>query len=39
VNSGFGNELNTVVQSLYTGKTAAQAAAALDSWWVANANQ
>jgi len=39
VNSGFGNELNTVVQSLYTGKTAAQAAAALDSWWDANATQ
>lgn len=39
VNSGFGNELNTVVQSLYTGKTADQAAAALDSWWDANAGQ
>jgi multiple sugar transport system substrate-binding protein/raffinose/stachyose/melibiose transport system substrate-binding protein len=39
VNSGFSNELNTVVQSLYTGKTAAQAAAALDSWWAANAAQ
>jgi multiple sugar transport system substrate-binding protein/raffinose/stachyose/melibiose transport system substrate-binding protein len=39
VNSGFGNELNTVAQSLYTGKTAAQAASALDSWWSANAGQ
>lgn len=39
VNSGFGNELNTVVQSLYTGKTADQAAATLDSWWDANADQ
>jgi ABC-type glycerol-3-phosphate transport system substrate-binding protein len=39
VNAGFGNELNTVVQSLYTGKTADQAAATLDTWWNANAGQ
>jgi ABC-type glycerol-3-phosphate transport system substrate-binding protein len=39
VNAGFGNELNTVVQSLYTGKSADQAAATLDTWWNANAGQ
>ncbi|QUQ72471.1 ABC transporter substrate-binding protein [Kutzneria sp. CA-103260] len=39
VNSGFGNELNTVVQSLYTGQNAAQATAALDSWWDANGDR
>jgi ABC-type glycerol-3-phosphate transport system substrate-binding protein len=39
VNAGFGNELNTVVQSLYTGQSAAQAAAKLDAWWDANAGQ
>lgn len=39
VNAGFGNELNTVVQSLYTGKSADEAAAKLDSWWNDNAGQ
>ncbi|MFC1412637.1 ABC transporter substrate-binding protein [Streptacidiphilus sp. N1-12] len=39
VNAGFGNELNTVVQSLYTGQSADQAAAKLDAWWDANAGQ
>lgn len=39
VNAGFGNELNTVVQSLYTGQSADQAAAKLDSWWNDNAGQ
>ncbi|WP_103888936.1 ABC transporter substrate-binding protein [Actinacidiphila yanglinensis] len=39
VNAGFGNELNTVVQSLYTGQSADKAAAKLDSWWNANAGQ
>ncbi|WP_194910965.1 ABC transporter substrate-binding protein [Catenulispora rubra] len=39
VNTGFGNQLDTIVQSLYTGKTADQATAALDSWWDANADQ
>jgi multiple sugar transport system substrate-binding protein/raffinose/stachyose/melibiose transport system substrate-binding protein len=38
-NSAFGNEENTVVQSLYTGTSAADAAAQLDTWWDANANQ
>jgi ABC-type glycerol-3-phosphate transport system substrate-binding protein len=38
-NSAFGNEENTVVQSLYTGTSAAQAAAQLDTWWDANATQ
>jgi multiple sugar transport system substrate-binding protein/raffinose/stachyose/melibiose transport system substrate-binding protein len=37
INSGFGNELDTVVQSLYTGQSGKQAAAALDTWWDANA--
>ncbi|MFZ4895419.1 ABC transporter substrate-binding protein [Plantibacter sp. Mn2098] len=36
INSGFGNELNTAVQSLYTGKSGKEAAAALDEWWDAN---
>ncbi len=39
MNAGFGNELNTVVQSLYTGQSADQAAAKLDSWWNDNAGQ
>ncbi|MFD9740806.1 ABC transporter substrate-binding protein [Umezawaea sp. NPDC059074] len=39
INSGFGNQLNTVVQSLYTGQSASQAAAELDTWWDANAVQ
>jgi multiple sugar transport system substrate-binding protein/raffinose/stachyose/melibiose transport system substrate-binding protein len=39
VNSGFGNELDTVVQSLYTGTSAKQAAATLDTWWDANASK
>ncbi|MGW1208041.1 ABC transporter substrate-binding protein [Streptomyces sp. NPDC002499] len=39
VNAGFGNELNTVVQSLYTGQSADQAASKLDSWWNDNAGQ
>jgi ABC-type glycerol-3-phosphate transport system substrate-binding protein len=38
-NSAFGNEENTIVQSLYTGTSAAAAAAQLDTWWDANANQ
>ncbi|WP_431279569.1 ABC transporter substrate-binding protein [Leifsonia poae] len=35
----FGNQLNTVVQSLYTGTSATDAASGLDTWWDANANQ
>ncbi|MFJ4633879.1 ABC transporter substrate-binding protein [Streptomyces sp. NPDC088847] len=38
-NAGFGNELNTVVQSLYTGESADKAVAKLDAWWNANAGQ
>jgi ABC-type glycerol-3-phosphate transport system substrate-binding protein len=39
INSGFSNQLNTVVQSLYTGQSAAQATSALDSWWDANGDK
>lgn len=39
VNAGFGNELNTAVQSLYTGESADKAVSKLDSWWNANAGQ
>lgn len=35
----FGNQLNTVVQSLYTGTSAADAAAQLDTWWDANVDK
>lgn len=36
---GFGDELNKQVQALYVGTSAADAAAALDSWWGVNAAQ
>lgn len=39
LDAAFGNELNTVVQSLYTGTSAADAAAQLDTWWDANVNK
>ena len=39
LNPAFGNQLNVVVQSLYTGTSAKDAAAGLDTWWDANANQ
>lgn len=32
----FGDQLNTTVQSLMTGKSAASAAASLDTWWATN---
>jgi ABC-type glycerol-3-phosphate transport system substrate-binding protein len=34
--SGFGDELNELVQGLYTGQTPAQVLSALDSWYDAN---
>lgn len=36
---GFGDELGKQVQALYVGTTPADAAAALDAWWTANAAQ
>lgn len=39
INPGFGNQLNTVVQSLYTGTSGKDAAKDLDTWWNANATK
>jgi multiple sugar transport system substrate-binding protein/raffinose/stachyose/melibiose transport system substrate-binding protein len=36
--AGFADQLNLEVQSLYTGTSAADATANLDSWWKSNAN-
>lgn len=37
--AGFGDQLGKDVQSLYTGSSAADAAASLDSWWKSNASK